>query len=872
MGEELWGQKILSKNNLRRKEWSRNWKGRIGAGADYLRKIWEFLNSNSYKFGCDPDSRAIVVPDGLDDRHRVGAAADLLQRTLKEAAGVSLPIIKEAQAKPETPTIYLGATKAAQQAGIPLPELKAWTFLKQVQGQNIFLAGDDSSFGIKENSECEYLGTQKAITSFLEDEGGVRFLLPGPNGIDIPKIKNLDVDAGLRVIRKSNFDYVIGRRAGDPAYMIANNFFMGFGVHSYGGHSYYAAVPAETYGASHPEYFALIGGVRTPAGNHLCISNPDVQELMLKQMAGFFDQGYAWEELAQTDGYRPCECEKCRALQAEAGERIWMVHKLLAEKIEKLYPGRKVMIISYGPTADPPKTFTKFPDNVVIQMCAYPPEAFDQWQPYNVEKTVYLYNWGEYHSLGYAPKRTPRYAAEQVQRFVLNKVRGIYTDGIFELLGLEGPVYYVYGKMMGDPALNYNDVLNDYYRTAFGNSRVPMKAFFTAMYDRLESFSVASHFAHPNFRMEKHVNVFRTPEDAFTHYFPPRLLADMEKNLERAKFLADDPRVQARLRLVELEFGYVKNLASVFHFYRAYRLKPDWTTFDLLATEIEKRNQIIDSWYDEKGNIKTFDGWPTFFGRAKKDKLKVNGYLQATLSAPFNWDTKTLRAKKILPGVGSKTMTIKQVDGVALDGSLNEPFWQAIKAEELNEIGMGTVVNPTLFKAAYDETGLYFGFECAVENVDKLNITPLGHDGGVWANECLEIFIDPFGQREKYYHFIFNPTANSFYEARAGFIEDPYHPLHNTWDASWNGKWEYAARVDPVNKKWTAEVKIPFATLGVAKPGKGTIWTLNVGREEYEYQPGQMSKLKLLELLLWSPNLEERSFHSRAALGNLVFE
>lgn len=812
----------------------------------------------------------IVVPDGLDERNRIDQAATLLQRTLKDAAGVSLPILKEAEAKIGTPAIYLGATKAAQKAGISFNELKEWTFTKQVRDKNVFLAGDDSSLGIKERPECEYLGTLKAVTSFLEDEAGVRFLLPGPNGSDVPKFKNLEVDAKLLVTRKANFNYVIGRRPGDQAYAIANNFFRGFGVKSYGGHSYYSAVPEKTYGTTHPEYFAVIGGVRTPAGNHLCISNPEVQELMIKEMALQFDQGYVWVELAQTDGYQPCACEKCKAIHPDPSERLWILHKQLAGKIKKLYPGRKVMIISYGPTGSPPKTFKKFPDNVVIQMCGYSPEAFDRWQPYEVEKTVYLYNWGEYHSLGFAPTRTPEYAAEQIRRFAQNKVRGIYMDGCFELLGLEGPVYYVYGKMMGDPTLNYDDVLNDYYRAAFGNARVPMKAFFKALYDRLESYSVGSAIAQPNFHMEKRINVFKTPEDAYTYVFPAWLLADMEKNLERAKTMTDDPRVQARLRRVELEFRYVKNLASVFHFYRAYRLKPDWTTFDLLAGEIEKRNQMIDSWYDEKGNFKIVDGWPSFFGGAKKNMLKVNGYLQAMLSSPFNWDTKTLREKKVLPGVGSKTMTIKQVAGVVLDGSLNEPFWQDIKAEELNEIGMGPVVNRALFKAAYDETGLYFGFECAVEDVAKLNITPFGHDGHIDGDECLEIFIDPYGQREKYYHFMFNPVTNSYYDAQAGFIQDPYHPLYATWDSSWNGPWEYVARIDPVNKRWTAEARIPFATLGVAKPGKGTIWTLNIGREEYPSD--KTAKKRIMELLLWSPNLEERSFHSKAALGSLVFE
>jgi hypothetical protein len=183
------------------------------------------------------------------------------------------------------------------------------------------------------------------------------------------------------------------------------------------------------------------------------------------------------------------------------------------------------------------------------------------------------------------------------------------------------------------------------------------------------------------------------------------------------------------------------------------------------------------------------------------------------------------------------------------------------------EIGMGELKNATTFKVAYDEKNLYFGFDCALDSADQLKITPFGRDGAVWRAECLEILIDPFGTREKYYHFIFNPVPNSCYDARAGFIDDPLDPRATQGDPSWNGDWQYLAQVDAPGKRWTAEVKLPFSALGVETPKPGTMWHMNLGRESPA--PGDREKL---ELSLWSPNLEERSFHSKAAFGDLVFE
>ena len=101
-------------------------------------------------------------------------------------------------------------------------------------------------------------------------------------------------------------------------------------------------------------------------------------------------------------------------------------------------------------------------------------------------------------------------------------------------------------------------------------------------------------------------------------------------------------------------------------------------------------------------------------------------------------------------------------------------------------------------------------------------------------------------------------------------IDDPLHPLYNKGDRSWNGEWEYAVHVDRANKRWTAEVRIPFATLGAGAPKAGDIWGMNVGREHYAGTNFRGSTKR--ELSLWSPNLESRSFQAPEAFGDLIFE
>ncbi len=91
-------------------------------------------------------------------------------------------------------------------------------------------------------------------------------------------------------------------------YDLANNRFPRvdevFGIDS--GHTWERAVPPEKYFASHPEYFALINGTRlTPVtGNaQYCLSNPDVQELIVRDIQSLLDRGHTTVDLGQPDGF-----------------------------------------------------------------------------------------------------------------------------------------------------------------------------------------------------------------------------------------------------------------------------------------------------------------------------------------------------------------------------------------------------------------------------------------------------------------------------------------------------------------------------------------------------------------------------------------
>ena len=810
----------------------------------------------------------IVLPDSHEnpgtDAHLL-TAAECLRKEFQTASGVSLPIRKESAMDVSHPAIFIGNTAALRKEGIDPASFPDFGGVILVKNGNVFLAGNDCHGfgGKKKEGYARYLlGSVKAIVVFMEDYLGTRFVMPGETGIATPPLKKVELPGGLERRITPMLNVSAGREQ-SMMYDYANNNY-GWGRYAlYGGHSYYAAVPAAKYAKAHPEYFALLGGKRLPNDNHLCISNPEVQDLIYAEMLRKLDSGAETVELSQTDGYQACECDGCRAYgnTDDFGEKTWILHRNLAERLLKDRPGKKVLIICYAPNIEPPKSFRKFPENVMIELCRYTDEVFRKWKDITVPQgfTVYIYNWGEYPLPGLTPKHTPEFAERQIRCFAANHVRGIYRCGFGELFGLEGPVYYIYGKLLDDPGQSAAALLDDYCRAAFGEAAAPsMRTFYNTLHSRLELYSTLK---------ERNADTTVLPQNPriyLAYVYSPDVLETMERYLARAEKTSLSPKEKQRLALVRKEFDYVKNLGTILHFYNAYRMNPNQSNFNQLAEKVEERNAMIDSFYTAAGRMKRIPGWPEikFFGRLSRNKLMENGRLYATLGAPFTWNIPFLREKGVLPGMGRRKMTIRKAASPVSMKEFNfeSGAWHSAPWNELNGIQLGIIHEKSRFKVLYDDNAIYFAIES--ELPESIQFTACGQDGPCWRQDCLDLFLDPFGSRERCYHFIFNPVPDSRYDAAAGFITDALHPKYGKDDTSWNGKWEYANLRQ--GNRWSALVRIPFETLGVRMPEKGTFWTLNVARASLRTRQAELSS--------WSPNLETMSFQDKESFGDAVFE
>ena len=139
------------------------------------------------------------------------------------------------------------------------------------------------------------------------------------------------------------------------------------------GHSLARLLPASEYGESHPEYFAEINGVRQTRDVQPCLTNPDVLEIVTKNLFDNIrnDPDADWYDVSQNDYDRYCTCARCRAVDEEEGSHAGTLIRFvnsIAERVEHEFPGKKVSTFAYRYTRHPPKK-THPRDNVVIKLC-----------------------------------------------------------------------------------------------------------------------------------------------------------------------------------------------------------------------------------------------------------------------------------------------------------------------------------------------------------------------------------------------------------------------------------------------------------------------------------------------------------------------
>jgi len=174
-----------------------------------------------------------------------------------------------------------------------------------------------------------------------------------------------------------------------------------------------------------------------------------------------------------------------------------------------------------------------------------------------------------------------------------------------------------------------------------------------------------------------------------------------------------------------------------------------------------------------------------------------------------------------------ETLAVHLTEKIRIDGILNENVWQGPGRGDFvqsDPIDGGRPSERTTVWVAFDHKSLYVAARMDDSQPGQI-IAPLArrdalvdYHGNLQDSDWFEFSVDPYLDRLTGFHFSVNP---------AGSIADA--TLQNdTWlDYTWDGVWEYAARVD--GQGWTVELRIPFDQLRFADMEEN-IWGINFRR------------------------------------------
>ena len=610
---------------------------------------------------------AIAVPSDDVAACMVREAADALQGYLFESTGCTLPIVNEAEIGVR-PAFYLGRTQKGEAAQVPYAKLTDYVHCRKTVGRDIFLAGNDADGGVRgplQPHDHEYLctkfglnsdvkdlsyrrwhGTLKAVLAFLERENIVRFLMPGPNGRNVKKCRTLLVSENGDFLAENAIPYSNCRCYGDLHTTVALGHLEIPRNKTWGGHPLPVAVPRAKYEKTHPEYFIMKDGVRRPdfgpaRGGHPCVSNPEVFELFMAEMKRQYDIGFRWIQVGPTDGQVACECDECRRMHSDPKERQWLFNLKVAQAAKDRLPGAKMVLLSYDFTADAPKSFDSFPDNVVVELCIWKNfrEKFEDWARFrDVPKIAYVYFFGLYHSLQIAPTRTPKYIADAMKALAENNVRCIFKCGWAEDIGLEGHIAYIFSRLLEDPFRDVVTIGDEFCDLAYGNASMHMKRFYSSMYANLDT--TAGHSVIDELHERPH-----NPGRMFEAAYRPYTVSYMETHLSRAEAVKDlSVKERARLALTRRSFEFLKSRMKCFYLQEAWSATHAPEMLDV-AERISATNDVmLDKWYGPDGKMIRPEGFDWHYLRDMPRKLLVGGggsmlpsYPALFLDGPDGW-------------------------------------------------------------------------------------------------------------------------------------------------------------------------------------------------------------------------------------------
>ncbi len=436
------------------------------------------------------NNAAIVIAPDAQPSEKL--AAQTLAEYLNKITGKEFQVT--VASVPGKPAIMIGS-QAAEKAGLTLARLGNEGLLIKTHAGNLHLTGGTPAGR----------GTIYAVYEFLERLGCRFWSLKEEH---IPSQPSLQIeDTDIRMIPAfPEFRYIVstpcvrGERLLDgklkfTGYSFAPPVDPKYGIMPHlapwNSHTYRFFLPAEKYGRTNPEFFALRNGKRfcDDRNSQLCLTNPEMRTEFIKNCQEYLRLNYTPAMLlviSPSDNSSNCQCENCARSDAEegspSGTLLRFVNAVAAE-LQKDYPDIRIETTAYLHTRKPPEITAPAP-NVSVRLAniegdfsrahdtpAENRKFFQELKDWTkLTQNIHLTEYGANFDAYLLPLPNFDALAQRFRDFRANGVNGIYTINAHgrafgEFLYLRD---YLTAKLMWNPELDPWEITADFCHGYYG--------------------------------------------------------------------------------------------------------------------------------------------------------------------------------------------------------------------------------------------------------------------------------------------------------------------------------------------------------------------------------------------------------------------
>ncbi|WP_391572524.1 DUF4838 domain-containing protein, partial [Cohnella sp.] len=523
----------------------------------------------------------VVVPAEADPK--VSGAADALIQYVMKSTGAALTKLTDEELEMNgspaglDTAIYVGLSREEDTAYLDgkLEDLDDDGYVIDARNDTLTIVGPTDS------------GTQYGVYEFLERYVGVRWLLPGPNGEDVPASSDLYVPTGtiqeepayksrglygvhtdsffFSPDNEDNYQWGVVNRTNNR--IIGYNHYLWYLFVSLPGY------PGENYATTHPEFYPLRNGERfIPTSDVLwqpCFTEEGTVTAAVSSIVAYFNANPEATSfsLAVNDGGGFCEAEPDHPANPHRLNSIGLpdmsdiyydwVNKVV-EGVLQVHPDKWFGVLAYQEVNDPPSF--KLNDRVIPYFTkdrmtwiddgirAKDQGTTEQWTAVSANLAFYDYVYG-------TPYMVPRVYPHQMAEYLrFGKENGViaYFAELLPNWG-EGPKPWLLTKLLWDPERNVDAMLNDWYVRAVGAEAAPdLKAYF----DHWESFWTDRIKDTEWFEERKGITYLSYYWGTYLEAVTAQEMEDSRSLLESVLAKAVTPQQKARAEMLFKQFEY----------------------------------------------------------------------------------------------------------------------------------------------------------------------------------------------------------------------------------------------------------------------------------------------------------------------------